>query len=239
MTSTKALARIAGALYLIVAVLGGFAESVRTSVTVSGNAAATAANVVQHATLFRAAFVADLVDEAAFIGVGFVLYVLLRNVNQRLALAMLLLNVLSVGLQAANMTNHLAALMVATDARYGAPQTQVLFFLELHRQGYLVAQVFFGLYLLPLGYLVYRSRMFPRALGVVLMVGCAGYLGGVVSTFASPGFDSSLATPLGLVGGLAEIGFLLWLLAFGATEARAGAAPSTQLGEVTAAAGLS
>ncbi len=86
----------------------------------------------------------------------------------------------------------------------------------MHRLGYLIAQIFFGLYLLPLGYLVYRSGYFPTALGVVLMAGCGGYLIGVVVTFASPGFQSSVATTFGLLGGLAELLFLTWLLIKGA-----------------------
>lgn len=222
MLSTKVLARTAGLLYLIVAVAGGFSEYVRTSVTVSGDAAATLANVVQHAALFRAAFVVDFVDQIAFFGVGLLLYVILRPVNPTIGLTMLLLNVLGAALQAMNMLNHLGALLVATDPRYtaglsgAAQQSLVLFFLEMHRQGYLIAQIFFGGYLLPLGYLVYRSRMFPRALGVILAVGGAGYLAGIVATYASSGFQSSLATSLGLVGGIAELLFLLWLLSVGA-----------------------
>jgi hypothetical protein len=60
--------------------------------------------------------------------------------------------------------------------------------------------------------------MFPRALGVILAIGGAGYLAGIVATYASPGFQSSLATPFGLLGGIAELLFLLWLLTMGAGE---------------------
>jgi hypothetical protein len=225
MTSTKVLARTAGLLYLIVAVAGGFSEYVRTSVTVSGDAASTAANVVQHAVLFRTAFMVDFVDQIAFFGVGLLLYVILRSVHPDIALAMLLLNVLGVALQTLNMLNHLGALLVATDPHYtaglgaAARQSLVLFFLEMHRQGYLIAQIFFGSYLLPLGHLVYRSRMFPRTLGVILAIGGVGYLAGIVSTYASPGFQSNLATPCGLVGGIAELAFLVWLLGMGTGDA--------------------
>lgn len=226
MSSTRVLARIAGLLYLIAAVAGGFSEYVRTSLTVTGDAAATAANVVQHSALFRTAFEVDFVDQVAFFGVGLVLYAILRSVNPSVALAMLLLNALGAALQAVNMLNHLAALLVATDPHYTngfaatARQSLVLFFLELHRQGYLVAQIFFGSYLLPLAYLVYRSGMFPRALGVVLAVGGAGYLAGIVATFVSPALESGLAAPFGVVGGLAEVAFLVWLLVFGAKAAK-------------------
>lgn len=214
-SSTKTLARVAGALYLLVAVGGGFAQAVRLSVRVSGDATATAANIAQHAALFRIALATDLLDFVAFLGVGLVLYSLLKPVNAQIALAMLVINAVSVAMQAINMAVHAAALMVATAPAYGMTSS-ALFFLDLHQQGYLVSQVFFGLYLLPLGYLVYRSTMFPKLLGIVLMLGCAGYLGGVAASYLSPTLESSIATYFGLAGGLAELAFLLWLLVFGA-----------------------
>lgn len=213
MISTKALARVAGFLYLLVAVAGGFAESVRTSVVVEGSSSATAANVINHLALFRAAFIADLFDSLCFLGVGIALYALLRHVNPSIAVAMLVTNAVSVAIQAMNMLNHASALLAAT-----APGSSslVLSDLELHRLGYLVAQIFFGAYLVPLGYLVYRSGYFPRVFGAILMVGSAGYLAGVAVTFATPTLQSGLAVDFGMVGGLAEIAFLLWLLVKGA-----------------------
>lgn len=219
--SNQSLARVAGLLYLLVAVFGGFAESVRTSSTVAHDAAATAASVVQHSTLYHIAFVADTFDLPAFVAVGLILYVLLRPVNASLAVAMLVINAISIAIQGLNMLNHVGALLVATDPTFTAglstqsSQALVLFLLEMHRLGYLIAQIFFGLYLLPLAYLVYRSGFFPKALGVVLATGCAGYLAGVAVTFASPGFTSNIATPFGLVGGVAELVFLGWLLIVG------------------------
>jgi hypothetical protein len=222
MVSPKVLARVAGVMYLIVAVGGGFSELyVRSSVKVMGDGAATAANVAAHATLFRLGFVADLVTFACFLGVGLVLYALLKPVNAQLALAMVVINAVSVAIQALNMLNHVGALLVASNASLTAgmsaqaSQSLVLLLLEMHRQGYLIAQIFFGLFLLPLGYLVYRSGFFPKALGVVLMIGCAGYLADVAIIYASPSFDSSLAPYFGMLGGIAELLFLLWLLIVG------------------------
>ena len=92
----------------------------------------------------------------------------------------------------------------------------MLLFAEVHAQGYLIAGIFFGLWLLPLGYLVYRSGYFPRVLGIMLMVGCFGYLtdGFVTSLFPSVG--ASLGLIFRLVAGIAEISFLPWLLIMGA-----------------------
>jgi hypothetical protein len=235
MSSTRGLARTAGLLYLIVAVLGGFSEMyVRSSVTVAGDAAATASNIAQHATLFRIGFLTDLVAFAAFLGAGLILYVLLKPVNPPVAMAMLALNAVSVAISALNMLNQLGALLVATDPTYTAGLSSqaagslALLLLEMHRQGYLIAQVFFGLYLVPLGYLVYRSGLFPRVMGGVLVLGAAGYVSDLVVTYASPSFQSGASTYLGMVGGLAEMVFLLWLLVFGA-GARSTAATRTSM----------
>ena len=211
LSTNSVLARMAGVLYLVVAVGGGFSELyARKSVTVPGDAAATAASIAQHATLFRAGLVADLVDFTCFLGVGLVLYWILRPVSPPMAVAMLTINAVSVAIQALNMLNHVGALLVATDPRFASMSSGALFLLELHHQGYLIAQIFFGLYLLPLGYLVYKSGLFPRALGVVLMVGAAGYVVGIA------------VMPLAFVGGVAETLFLLWLLVKGASDARQG-----------------
>lgn len=205
--STQSLARIGGLLYLAVGAAGGFSEYVRTSNTVPGDAAATAANVADHATLFQIAFATDLADLPLFLAVGIAMYVIFRPINGPIALAMLLLNAVSVPIQALNMLNHAGAILEAT-----ASPALVLFFLNMHRIGYLIAQIFFGLYMLPLGYLVYRSGYLPGAIGWILMIGSAGYIAGVAADFASSGFASSAATYFGLAGGIAELVFLLWLL---------------------------
>ena len=214
--STKNLARVGGVLYLAVAVAGGFSEYVRTSTTVAGDPAATAANVAGHATLFQVAFATDLADLPLFLAVGVILYVVLRPVNPAVAIAMLVLNAVSVPVQALNMLSHAGALLVATNGSFGVGgPAAVLFLLDMHRIGYLIAQIFFGLYLLPLGYLVYRSGSVPKALGLILVAGSAGYLAGVGASFAAAGFQSGVATYLGLVGGLAELVFLVWLVTKG------------------------
>lgn len=232
MISTRALARVGGAIYLAVGVLGAFSEYVRTSVTVPDDARATAANVAAHVTLFHLGFVTDLIDFTCFLGVGIVMYVILRPVSPAVALAMLVINAVSVPIQALNMLNQAGALLAATDPAYGAGPTTVLWLLEMHRLGYLIAQIFFGLYLLPLGYLVFRSGIFPKVLGIVLAIGATGYVGGVATSFASPGFQSGAALYLGVAGGVAELLFLLWLLVMGAgTPAREGSARARVAGE--------
>lgn len=220
---TQRLARLAGLLYLVVAISGGFSQlAVRGSVLVPGDASATADRIRQSAELVRLGFVTDVVNITAFILLALALYVVLSPVHQKVAAAFVVFNAIAVAVMGASLIAHAGALLVATDAGYatalGAASADALalLLLDMHRHGYLVAEVFFGLWLLPLGYLVYRSRYFPRLLGAALMVGCFGYLASFVSTVASPGVESSLAPLFAWPAGMAEMAFLAWLIVKGA-----------------------
>lgn len=222
MSSTRTLARVGGLLYLIVAVCGGFSQLfVRSSVRMPGDGAATAANIAAHATLFRIGFVSDLVAFACFLAVGLVMYALFKPVSPYAAVTILVLNAVSVAISALNMLNQLAALMIATDPAYTAGWTAqashslVLLLMDVQQQGYLIAQIFFGLFLAPLGYAVYRSGLLPKALGIVLAVGAGGYLADIAITYLSDGLQSQAGTDFGMIGGLAEMVFLAWLLIAG------------------------
>ena len=219
----KTLARVGGALYLVLAVAGGFSQLyVRESVTVAGDAAATAAKVAEHATLMRAGFGLDLLNITLFLLVALVMYAIFERVDRRVALGMVAFNAVGVAVMSLNMLNHLGALLLATEPRYTAglsPETShalVSLLLDLHGHGYLIAQIFFGLWLFPLGYLVHVSGYFPKTIGVLLMVGTVGYLTDVVVTVLSSRFESSLSLYLTMPSGLAEMAFLLWLLIRGA-----------------------
>lgn len=200
MTTTKKLARLAGLLYLTVAVLGGLPQLyIRPSVRVAGDAAATAAHVAAETTLMRVGFVGELVALTSFLLLAMALYMLLKHVNRHAAAAMVTFVAVAVAVMSANMINHLAAVMLVTDTSLAAagPDSLALLFLELHAVGYSIAEIFFGLWLLPLGYLAYRSGYFPRALGVLLMVGCFAYL--------------TLALAVPLFDGLPEVA--IWIIA--------------------------
>jgi hypothetical protein len=227
MTSKAGLARMAGSLYLILAVCGGFSQLyVRSSVRAPGDAAATAQNIADSATLFRIAFATDLVNITCFVLVALTLYALLKSVNPGIAVAMLVFNAVSVAIMSANMLNHAGALVAATSADYsaafGAETSKALsmLFLDLHGYGYSIAQIFFGLWLLPLGYLVYASGFLPRALGVVLMVGCFSYLADLPVAFLFPDLGSSLSVIIATPAAIAELALILWLLVKGVSIPR-------------------
>jgi hypothetical protein len=216
MPSNQTLARVAGLLYLVVAVCGGWAQLVvRPQLHVPGDAAATAGNIAESATLFRAALVADIVTIVCFVLVALMLYAVFRTVSQEIALAMVVLNTIAVAIMGVNNLNHLGALLAATGDGLGAASTDelALLFMELHAQGYLVAQVFNGLWLLPLGYLVVRSRYKP--LGVLLMIGAFGYPASSVLTWTLPSAPDSVHMALSLLTAAGEAWLMLWLLITG------------------------
>jgi hypothetical protein len=180
----KRLARIAGVLYLLVGIFGGFAEGfVDPKMNDAGDAAATAANVVANAGLVRLGVVADLLDQTFFVFLAMTLYVLLKHVHKSVAMAMLVLVTLAAGIASLNTVFLFEGLQVATTGSYLAAfgtagvHALVLLLLDIQHYGLLIAQIFFGLWLVPLGYLAYKSGMFPRWLGSVLIVGGVCYLG--------------------------------------------------------------
>jgi hypothetical protein len=213
MISEKGLARIAGSLYLVVAVLGGFAELyVRSGIVVAGDATATADNIRDSATLFRVGFVSDLAQATFFLFTAMALYLLLRHVHELVARAMVVIVAVSVAIICLNLLNQYVALQVATgegsDAMAGL-------FADMHAAGYLIAQIFFGLWLLPLGYLVYRSGFFPRAIGVLLAIGCFGYLADTFVQFMAPGIAESVEPFVVAPAAIGELSLVVWLLVKG------------------------
>jgi hypothetical protein len=222
MTSDRTLARIAGSLYLVVAVGGGFAELVvRSSILQPGNAAATADNIRASATLFRAGFIADLVQATCFLLTAMALYLLLRHVQELVARAMVVFVAVSVAIICLNLLNQWIALQVATGEGLagalgpaGADGLASLF-ADMHRGGYLIAQMFFGLWLVPLGYLVLRSGWFPKVLGVLLIVGCFGYLVDLFVQFLAPGVAEGIEPVVVAPAAVGELSFIAWLLVKG------------------------
>src|SRR5437016_8879457 len=181
MSSARNPGRFAGLLYVLVSIVGFFAMGyVPNKLIVHGNAAATANNIAAHETLFRLGIAGALIGQAGFIFVALALYDLLKGVNQRHASLMVTLIVVSIPIAFVNELNSIAALILVRGADFLSifekPQRDALamLFLNLHHHGIVVAEIFWGLWLFPLGLLVYRSRFLPRFLGVWLaLAGCA------------------------------------------------------------------
>lgn len=211
MTAETKLARLAGLLYLVVAAAGGFSQLfVRESVIEPGDAATTADNIRASSGLLRIAFASDLVSITFFVFAALALYALLKSINDKVAVGMVVFNAIAAAIMSVNMINHFAAQHIAATSEQS--DALALLFLDMHSNGYAIAQIFFGLWLLPLGYLVYQSGFLPKALGVILMVGTFSYLAELAVGFAIPGIGDTTALLIATPAALAELSFLLWLL---------------------------
>lgn len=220
MNSERRLARVAGSLYLVVAVLGGFAQLyVRDRLVDLGDPAATAANIRESAALFRAGFAADLVQAAFFLFTAMALYLLLRHVNELVARAMVVFVAVSVAIMCINLLNQFVALRIATADGYasafGGSNELTGLFAGMHHDGYLIAQIFFGLWLAPLGYLVVKSGWFPKALGVLLVAGCFGYLADTFVQLFAPSVADGVEAFVLAPAAIGELAFVGWLLVKG------------------------
>jgi len=222
MNSSKHLARIAGILYLLVGIFGGFAQGVvYPKVYVAGDAASTAANLIANSGLVRMAVVADFLDNTVWVFLALMLYRLLKQVNRSMASAMVVLVAIGAGITMLNAVFEFEGLRVATGAvNLGAPggassNGVALLLVDAQHYGLLTAQIFFGLWLVPLGYLAYRSGWFPKTLGVGLIVGAAGYLADLLAAFLVPDLGKAIHGYVTIPSAVAEIWMVGYLLVIG------------------------
>ena len=214
-------ARLAGGLYLALMPFGFFGILYVPSVLiVPGDAATTARNILASEWLLRSGTVSHLVGQIIFILLALALYRLLKSVNKNHAVLMVLLVLVGIPIAFLNEVNHLAALRLLKTAADGAftsaqLQAQAMHFLDMRQDGILVAQVFWGLWLLPLGFLVFRSGFLPKLLGILLMIGGAGYVIDCATQLLHPG----LAT-IGQFTFVGELLFPMWLLFKGVNVVR-------------------
>jgi hypothetical protein len=217
--------RLAGLLYVVASIPGFFALLyVPGKLIVDGDATATAQRIATSEMLFRLGIAAELVGQALFIFVAVALYHLLKGVNQRHAVLMLILILSSIPIAFLNEVNSVAALALVRGAGFLAifekPQRDALamLFLNLRSYGFDVIQIFWGLWLFPLGLLVYRSRFIPRIFGVLLMLNCVTFPANTLMSLLLPQYErvaSRWMMPLGF----GELAFMFWLLIMGAKPA--------------------
>ena len=169
--SPRFKAKIAGVFYLLTILTGGFALFVSGRLVVSGDAAATATNILAHEPLFRLAFAAELIMNACYIAVTALFYDLFKPVNRSLSLLAAFFSLVGCAIGAVSCLFYLAPLVVLGGAQYlsvfKVEQLQALafIFLKLHTQAFNIGIVFFGFYCLLIGYLILRSTFLPRILG--------------------------------------------------------------------------
>lgn len=215
MTSIKTTARIAGLLYLLQIPLGVFGILyVPKVLIVPGNMAATASNILANEFLFRLGIVSTIVCALVTVATALYIYKVLRYVNENQAKWILLFTLIAAPISLLNELNSVAALLLlksqefATIFTSGQLHSLVSVFLDLHKYGHQIAGIFFGLWLLPMGYLVFKSTYIPKIIGVLLIVTTLGYLIDFTTFFLYPDFTIIISE----YTWLGEVLMVLWLL---------------------------
>jgi hypothetical protein len=214
---------MAGVFQLLEALTATFGQViVLDRLFVSGNAAATAANILGHERLFRLGFASSLIGVVCHIAWAVLLYDLLKPVNRRLSLFAVFVILVGCAIQALTSLLYIAPLLVlkggSSLSAFTAEQLQALAltFLRLNAYAFDIYLVFFGLWCVLIGFLIFRSTFLPRVLGVLLAIAGLGYL-----TFLSPPLARHLFFPyIAGAAALGEIPSLLWLLVVGVNDER-------------------
>jgi hypothetical protein len=221
--SVKQTARLAGFIYLLVVIFGLISLMYIPGRLIRwDNAEVTLQQLKDHTTLFRFGILSNIICYTAFLLLPLVLYRLFKPVNATLSALMVLLAVVSVPLSFAHLQNKFAILTLLEASTGGnllqlSLQEQVMFYLKQFENGNLVLQTFWGLWLFPFGYLIVRSGMVPKILGILLMLGCMGYLVNMTGNILFPFYSTwGISGFVRLPASLGEIGTCLWLLIAGA-----------------------
>lgn len=211
--------RLAGVLYLLIALLGFFSIGYAPTVLfVPGDAVANAQSILTHQGLFRITLFSDILIILIEMLLTVMLYNLFKEVNNTVARVALYARLAMSFIMAINLLNYLIPLHLLSGADYlkdiEQGQSLALLFLDAHQDGVLIWGIFFGIHLTALGYMVYQSGYVPKILGVLLLLGSFGYTIESVAAFTLP--DNMLFSYLsmGLLGFavIGELSFAIWLM---------------------------
>jgi hypothetical protein len=216
----KSTARLAGLIYLLLVLSGIFyLLYVPSQLIVSGDAATTVNNIMESELLFRSGIAVGVLSNVFFLILPFVLFELFKDVNRNCAVLMVILSVVSVPFTLFNMVDKVNVLTLLSGAQYldalsvEQIQVQVMLLLKSYSNGIQLIQIFWGLWLFPFGFLVFKSGYAPKIFGVLLMLGCFGYLIKFFGAILYPSID--IPSFVGKPSALGEIGICLWLLIMG------------------------
>ena len=223
--SPRLNARIAGVFYLLTFVGGVASLALGGRLVNYGDAAATAASIRAHESLFRLGFAANLFASACYVAVTLLFYELFKPVSRSISMLAAFFSLVGCAVGAFGSLFQLAPLVVLGGAQYlgvfNVEQLQALalVLLKLGAQANNIGLVFFGCYCLLIGYLVFRSDFLPRILGVLMAIGGAGWLTNSFVSFLSPPLARSLSSWMMAPGILGEAALTLWLLVMGVKPA--------------------
>ena len=219
--SLNAYAKITGLLYLIIAIIGGFSIGYLPSmIFVKSDPIATAENIRENMSLFRWMISGDIIVLVLEVILTVMLYALFRKLNKTLTLIASFTRLAMSIIMGINLLNYLLPVLLLSDSVYlntfeiEQLESLSLLFLEAHKFGEYIWQLFFGLHLIVLGYLVFQSKYFPKLIGILMMIGSIGYAGDSLSKLLFVENESStvvLAIFL-TIAVIGELSFTFWLL---------------------------
>ena len=221
-SSINKIARVGGVLYLVIIVAGIFGELfVRGKLIVSGNAAATANNIMSCQLLWRAGIAGDLLMHVCDVPLVLIFYLLLKPVNKNLALLALLFVLIQTAVLIATKLNLFVPLFLMSNADYlkafEPQQLQALSYIAIRLDGYGfgIGLIFFGCACLVIGYLITRSGYLPRLIGVLMQIGGLCYLINSFALILAPEVADILFPAIMLPSFIAELSFCMWLIVKG------------------------
>lgn len=225
MSSNKKMARIAGFWYLLMAITGPIGLLyVPSKLIVPGDATGTASNIMASESLFRVGIASNLLCQIAFIFLVLALYRLLKGVNQGQASLMVALVLVAVPIAFVNMLNPLAALLLLSSAGFltvfepSQLHAVAMVFLNIQEYGTMIVEIFWGLWLLPFGLLVFKSGFFPKILGILLILACIGYVVHSFTFLLFPQYEAIVESFASVPEAIGELSMVLWLLIVGTKD---------------------
>ena len=226
MTSRNKTARLAGVLYLLLIICGIMSLAyIPSQLIVWESASKTFENITNSEFLFRLGIVMGIITFLLFILLPLALYKLLHEVNKVYANLMVIFALISVPIFFVNILSKFSILTLINKTDYLEKlgetelQTQVMFHIDSYYNGLEISQIFWGLWLFPFGYLVYKSGFLPKLLGILLMAGCFGYLIIFFGGFLYSDFNKTIISKIvGYPATLGEFGICLWLLIMGTNK---------------------
>lgn len=220
MKSLKQTANRAGWLYFSFMITLMFSTISRSRLVISGDLSATITNILSSTWIFRLSYVGELISTFLFLLAAWALYLLLKKINKNIALLFFVLNFIGVSIQCISLLGQISVTELLSNSVYlkslSSDQLNgfIMFSLNFYKNGFMIAQLFYGTWLLPLGYLVYKSGFLPKWLGVLLMIDFIGVVVWFLQYFLFPGYE--IITYPGLtVSFIAEFALSICLILFG------------------------
>jgi uncharacterized membrane protein len=219
----KRIARVAGLWYLLLGITSGFSWMYLTRIFVAGNATLTVSNILASEPQYLMAIISNIIGQISFIFLVLALYRLLKHVDETQSKLMLTLVVVSVPIMFTNIFFQTGVLVVLRGADYlkvfsvDQLSSLAMMFINLNITGVHIVGIFWGLWLFPLSYLVYKSKYFPKILAVLLIISGVCYLTGNLTSLIIPEVYVVIEKFLSLPEAIGESAMILWLLIKGIT----------------------